>query len=320
MVKLYSVLEQGSASVKKLETPEIMKLASVWVVWTFLAVGAIGWSLFVVLKAFDATKDAAAWVQAVGSIIAVGVAAYLPIWHSRVNSKNRQDDLAKILRVISDDVLDLMWALTDVFHNPDEELVKMMRYHNSHQGRSWSAVSDQLAQIPVAELSPAKAKDLSYLRDCVSFGVYAASLLPDWLEKKQAQLDVVNTLRLKRNLVREIRLRLPVPEGVVSDEFPPSEMAGRIAEMRRPVYPPLLIGEAQIYRRYVWKHELSAVPDFAIVYGEYPLGENFGPYIIDGTGSWSSHYEADEYVRLRCVQLHTEHVEAMEIQMIQGAL
>lgn len=320
MVKIYSILGQGSASVKKLETPEIMKLASVWVVWSFLAVGIIGWSLFVVLQAFDAAKDAAAWVQAVGSIIAVGVAAYLPIWHSRVKSKNRQDDLAKILRVISDDVLDLMWALTDVFHNPEEELVKMMRYHNSHQGRSWSAVSDQLAQIPVAELSPAIARDLSYLRDCASFGVYAASLLPDWLEKKQAQLEVVNTLRDKRNLVREIRTRLPVPEGVVSHEFPPSEMAGRISEMRRPVYAPLLIGEGQIYRRYVWRHELSGVPDFAIVHGVYPLGENFGPCIIDNTVSWNSHYEADEYVRLMCVQLHTEHVKAMELKMMQGAL
>ncbi|WP_146249893.1 MULTISPECIES: hypothetical protein [unclassified Pseudomonas] len=56
---------------KKIEIPENIILASVWVVWAFLAVGALGWALFVVLKAFDATKDAAAWVQAVGSIAAI---------------------------------------------------------------------------------------------------------------------------------------------------------------------------------------------------------------------------------------------------------
>ncbi|WP_153046099.1 hypothetical protein [Pseudomonas sp. MF6396] len=262
----------------------------------------------------------ASWVQAVGTIVAVGVAAYLPIWHSRVASKNRQNDLAQILRVISDDALDLMWALTDVFHDPQQELVKMVRYHNSHQGRSWDAVSDQLAQIPVAELSPAIAKDLSYLKDSVNFGGYAASLIPDFLQKKQSQLHVVNILRYKRDLVREIRLRLPVPAGVVSHEFPQSEMAGRCAEMRRPVYKPLLIGEAQIYRRYVWSHEFSGVPDFAIVNGEYPVGENFGPYIIESNGTWSSLHEAEEYVKLMCVQLHKEHIEAMDLKIMQEAL
>ncbi|WP_265533567.1 hypothetical protein [Pseudomonas saponiphila] len=56
---------------KKIEIPESMKEASVWAVWVFLAVGAVGWALFVVLRAFDVTKDAAAWVQAVGSIAAI---------------------------------------------------------------------------------------------------------------------------------------------------------------------------------------------------------------------------------------------------------
>ncbi|NNT92328.1 hypothetical protein [Stutzerimonas nitrititolerans] len=51
-----------------------MKLASLWAVWTFLAVGAVGWALFVVLDAFGAIDQAAAWVQAIGSVVAVLVA------------------------------------------------------------------------------------------------------------------------------------------------------------------------------------------------------------------------------------------------------
>ncbi|MBJ2208626.1 hypothetical protein JFT33_18735 [Pseudomonas carnis] len=56
---------------KKLEIPEGLKIASIWLVWAFVAVGVVGWSLFVVLRAFDVTQDAAAWVQAFGSILAI---------------------------------------------------------------------------------------------------------------------------------------------------------------------------------------------------------------------------------------------------------
>ncbi|MED7670309.1 hypothetical protein GXB78_24185 [Pseudomonas moraviensis subsp. stanleyae] len=53
-----------------------MSTATVWVVWLFLAIGALGWALFVLLDSFDAKKDAAAWVQAFGSIAAI-VGAFL---------------------------------------------------------------------------------------------------------------------------------------------------------------------------------------------------------------------------------------------------
>lgn len=59
---------------KWLNVPPLMSVATVWVVWLFLAIGALGWALFVLLDAFDAKKDAAAWVQAVGSVLAIIVA------------------------------------------------------------------------------------------------------------------------------------------------------------------------------------------------------------------------------------------------------
>lgn len=51
-----------------------MRLASIWAVWAFVAIGSLGWSLFVLLEAFGVLDDAAAWVQAIGSILAVIVA------------------------------------------------------------------------------------------------------------------------------------------------------------------------------------------------------------------------------------------------------
>lgn len=76
---------------KKIEIPESMRLASVWAVWAFLAFGALGWALFVVLRAFDAVKDAAAWVQAIGSIAAIWGAFSLS--NSQVKRQERQQQL-----------------------------------------------------------------------------------------------------------------------------------------------------------------------------------------------------------------------------------
>jgi hypothetical protein len=67
-----------------------MKIAGVWVTWTFLATGAVGWALFVVLDAFEVKKDAAAWVQAIGSIGAILAAGAVPAWQRRREALRRE--------------------------------------------------------------------------------------------------------------------------------------------------------------------------------------------------------------------------------------
>ncbi|NWB30689.1 hypothetical protein [Pseudomonas gingeri] len=62
---------------KRFSIPPGLSTASIWVVWAILAAGALGWSFFVVLDAFDLKKDAAAWLQAVGGIAAVFAAFYV---------------------------------------------------------------------------------------------------------------------------------------------------------------------------------------------------------------------------------------------------
>ncbi|MBO1536573.1 hypothetical protein [Pseudomonas sp. OA65] len=56
---------------KALEIPDGMKLATIWVVWSFLSMGVLGWGLWVILEAVGSLKDMAAWVQAIGSIGAI---------------------------------------------------------------------------------------------------------------------------------------------------------------------------------------------------------------------------------------------------------
>lgn len=73
---------------KRLHVPEGMKLASVWVVWGFLSLGALGWALKVVVYATNSGEGMAAWVQAVGSIGAIVGA----IWISRLEKVTRKEE------------------------------------------------------------------------------------------------------------------------------------------------------------------------------------------------------------------------------------
>lgn len=63
-----------------------MKLASLWVIWFFLAIGVLGGGTFAVLDYFDAKREAAGWAQAIGSIGAILVAIWIA-WE-----KDRRDD------------------------------------------------------------------------------------------------------------------------------------------------------------------------------------------------------------------------------------
>lgn len=69
----------------KWKMPERMVTASIWAVWVFLALGALGLGMQVVVAAVG-MDDAPAWVQAVGSVGAILVA----IWVS--NAQARRDE------------------------------------------------------------------------------------------------------------------------------------------------------------------------------------------------------------------------------------
>ncbi|EQM66086.1 hypothetical protein L682_27155 [Aquipseudomonas alcaligenes OT 69] len=79
-------LRQGLHKVFRVNIPVSMRLASLWVIWFFLAIGALGGGTFAVLDFFDAKKEAAGWVQAIGSIGAILVAVWIA-WE-----KDRRDD------------------------------------------------------------------------------------------------------------------------------------------------------------------------------------------------------------------------------------
>lgn len=74
-----------------LSVPSAMKIASIWVVWSFLSLGILGWGLWVVLRVIGVQEGVTAWVQAIGSIGAILAAIVIS---QRGIRQVRQDRLA----------------------------------------------------------------------------------------------------------------------------------------------------------------------------------------------------------------------------------
>jgi CheY-like chemotaxis protein len=91
-----------------------MKLASAWVVWTFLAIGALGWALFVVLESFDAKKDAAAWIQAVGSVAAIVAAVIISSADRRSNKEHIRARELVVIRAVEEICLEARHAVASL--------------------------------------------------------------------------------------------------------------------------------------------------------------------------------------------------------------
>lgn len=262
--------------------------------------------------------ELASWVQAVGSILAIVAAAYIPFWHAKVASARRLQTLLGIMGVIADDSMESLWTLTNVFYQPEKEESNMFAYQGFHKGRDWQKLLNQLDQIPLAELSPAAARSLSILKDSVSFGAYVASLIPKWIERGgHSQSDVVQVLRGKRDLLGLIRQDLP---RVLGSVVPHAQTVGSNAELKRPPLEPISIDDAKIYRRYVWPSDNSSLPEYVYIHGIYPYVHDFGPYTIEFDDHWKLFSDVDTYVRGMCLQLHREHLDAMYIEMGVGAL
>ncbi|WP_188036039.1 hypothetical protein [Pseudomonas sp. EZ-C24] len=267
------------------------------------------------------SSELASWVQALGSIAAIVVAAYFPIWHSNRSIELKRKSLAEILRVISDDATESLHLLANLFYCPERERQEMMRYEMFHRGRAWQALTDQLAQIPVAELTPQLARDLSYVKDAVDFGAFVAAKIPEWMKMGgSSRPDVVRVLRSKRDLVGLIRSRLPVPPGILSAELTQTQLATQVYEMKRPPCEPLLVEDAEIYWRYVWDDYRWSLPNRVYIHGIYPYLNDFGPSMIELSPMLGGIQEIEEFVKGYCSVLHKEHLQAEDLRIASEAL
>lgn len=210
----------------KFSVPAKMKVASVWIVWAFLSIGALGWALLVVLEAFDAKKDVAAWVQAIGSILAIIGAGAFPIIHSKKNageSQSQTDTLLKTVATLIGNELDTL--INSLLGNiqPDEELaaeIFRIRFRiphvkppvpsermceaavkSAHQYArhghiaSWSGLDTLLTNISSAHMATRHHLiHLNHLMNAISAAKAACKMLPGWDLASEDALPMVNRL------------------------------------------------------------------------------------------------------------------------------
>lgn len=95
--------------------PDGMKLASIWAVWCFLAIGALGWAMMTVVAAVG-PEDAPEWVQAIGSILAILAVIAVAAWQKNqelqqrliAERRERLESVYALLALIQD-----QWALAE---------------------------------------------------------------------------------------------------------------------------------------------------------------------------------------------------------------
>ena len=159
---------------KKWKFPLLMNTATVWVVWLFLAIGALGWALFVLLDAFDAKKDAAAWVQAVGSVLAIIVAIAV------ASSQNQRAYQAA--KQVERELLDKLFVVANFVADVS--------------GNASSYLSDNASDRRMVSRFEISLRDCDYLMREVQFNeVPRAEAAIGWLELRAAVRDVLHAVQ-----------------------------------------------------------------------------------------------------------------------------
>jgi len=139
---------------KRLKLPPFMSTATIWVVWLFLATGALGWALFVLLDAFDAKKDAAAWVQAVGSVLAIIVAiAVASSQNQRAYkaAKQAERELLDKLFVVANFVADVSVNASSYLTDNSSDKRMVTRFEVSLRDCDYLMREVQFNEVPRAE-------------------------------------------------------------------------------------------------------------------------------------------------------------------------
>jgi hypothetical protein len=159
---------------KGLKIPPFMNTATVWVVWLFLAIGTLGWALFVLLDAFDAKKDAAAWVQAVGSVLAIIVAIAV------ASSQNQR--AYKSAKQAERELLDKLFGVANFVADVS--------------GTASSYLSDNAGDRRMVSRFEISLRDCDYLMREVQFNeVPRAEAAIGWLELRVAVRDVLHCVQ-----------------------------------------------------------------------------------------------------------------------------
>jgi hypothetical protein len=167
--------------VKKFEMSHTMKIASVWVAWAFLGIGALGGALFVVLDHFG-VKEQAGWAQAFGAVLAIVGAAAFPYIHEADRRRQKADGLRKVLLLLARNQTEQLRLLHSTLYNAPKDwgadTINPYLKHGWHL--KWPPHVEALRSIPIAELDPGQVHILGELKVAAGFAEEVIARIDDW--------------------------------------------------------------------------------------------------------------------------------------------
>lgn len=252
---------------------------------------------YILMLAVNAGEVGASWVQAIGSIAAIGAAAYLPLWHLERAERKRQSTLRGILRVLIENTLDKLWLLTNNFLDPLREKAWMLEYLRNHRDADLYAITIALDQIPIADLTPEDALRLGALREAVSFGVKTIGCLTGWIEEGYSDPEVVQTLRVKRSLLSLARAGLYSADQQMPER--PHVEHGIKREQKIVQPEPLHHRGVRVYRRFCCREDEIAkgLPPYAVVIQIVtPWAPPHSVSMERNEYGWTTSHELDEMI------------------------
>ncbi|NWE12443.1 hypothetical protein [Pseudomonas yamanorum] len=218
---------------KNFSMPNEMRVASIWIVWAFVAIGVLGWALFIVLDAFGVKSDAAAWVQAVGSIMAILGAAAFPVFHSKKNAIEMQERTNAIIKTAADlisrelglliasmvgnikqveDLQDEIQSCLDNdpqlgLHHPSEHLCQVAKedarlYLRHGHVAKWPGIDTLVTNIISSHMiTNRQVLFLSDLMSAISAAKSACAMLPEWDLSNENSLPALHRLDFCRKRI-----------------------------------------------------------------------------------------------------------------------
>ncbi|WP_162949692.1 hypothetical protein [Pseudomonas aeruginosa] len=251
---------------------------------------------FCLVLAIEAGEVGAAWVQAIGSIIALVGAAWLPIIHSRKAARDRAVSALENMRVIAEVCEEDMWMLSNLFWIPDEEVRQMQGYLRAGRDHSWASTKAALSIISMVDIPPSHVEDFVTLRKAIEYSDFIARKLPDWISEGSSNPEVLSAFRALLALLGGTLSKLSI-EGGVSDRLRISRDFGAANQLRYSQPEPIDIDGVKVYVNYGGREEGS--PSKIYLQVVYPFGDKHPPrYELkrDDEG-WTSYEEAVKVVK-----------------------
>lgn len=167
---------------------------------------------YVVMLAVNAGEVGAAWVQAIGSILALVGAAVLPVFHARVSAKQAERESIQLLSTFAHHAFDMLSLLNRVFEDESKWYERATSYLDSASDKEWNPLLLALTQMPLERFTAANALNLMVVRDVVHLAAEVAGTLVEWKVRGYVNKRLTEPLEGKIDVLAMVLQELPPPE------------------------------------------------------------------------------------------------------------